>query len=129
MPDRPYQIKSLGDDIIEVTLKPHVDLDVSMTDAIDQELHRIGPDRKFFQLVIASGPYMVEPEMRNSMSQGDTGIKQHAIAWISPDEKANAEQEAIVSTLPIPVPIRFFSDREKGLAWLRKLAAEYRAKG
>ena len=108
--------------MVEVVLKEHLYLDIAITDAIDEELQRLAPDRKVYQLVIAKGPYIVNPEMRNSMSHGDTGIKQLAIAWVSPDEKANQEQEAIVSKLPLPVPIRFFSDREKAIDWLNALA-------
>lgn len=117
-----FTVKRLSEDIVEVTLMDNVDLDISVTDKIDGALHRIAPHRKFYQLVMANGPYVVNPEMRNSMSQGDTGSKLLAIAWISPDKKANEEQEAIVSQLTLPVPIRFFSERETGLSWLQQLA-------
>lgn len=119
-----FKLKLLTDNIVEVVLDDNLYLDVSVTDRIDELLEEMVPKRKIYQLVIASGPYIVNPEMRNSMSQGDTGIKQLAIAWISPDEKSNQEQEAIVSKLPLPVQIRFFSDREKGLVWLKSLASQ-----
>jgi hypothetical protein len=119
-----FSVRLLTHDIVEVILKKHVDLDISITDAIDAELERLAPGRKVRQLVIAPGPYIVNPEMRNSFAKGDTGIKQIAIAWVSPDKRANDEQEAILSKLPTPVPIRFFSDREKGIAWLKSLAGK-----
>jgi hypothetical protein len=124
MAEELFTVRLLAPDIAEVTLKDHVYLDISVTDKIDQALHLLGPDRKFFQLVIASGPYIVNPEMRNSMSQSDTGTKLLGIAWISPDEEANREQESITSKLPLPIPIRFFSDREKGLAWLQSMSSK-----
>jgi hypothetical protein len=124
MSKQPFSVKLLSHNIAEITLDDNVYLDVSVTDRIDEELHKLGPDRKFFQMVIASGPYIVNPEMRNSMSEGDTGTKLLGVAWVSPDEEANREQEAIVSQLSLPVPIRFFSDREKGLAWLQVLASD-----
>jgi hypothetical protein len=124
MSKQPFSVKLLSHNIAEITLDDNVYLDVSVTDRIDEELHKLGPDRKFFQMVIASGPYIVNPEMRNSMSEGDTGTKLLGVAWVSPDEEANREQEAIVSQLSLPVPIRFFSDREKGLAWLQGLASD-----
>jgi hypothetical protein len=121
MSKQPFNIKVLSPNMVEVTLDDNVYLDISVTDMIDQELHKIGPDRKFYQLVIANGPYIVNPEMRNSFSKSDTGNKLLGIAWISPDEDANKEQEEIVSKLTLPAPIRFFSDREKGLKWLKQL--------
>jgi hypothetical protein len=124
MEGQSFQVQFLDDNIVEVVLGGKVYLDVSVTDKIDVELERLAPGRKLYQLVMATGPYVVNPEMRNAMAQGDTGIKQLAIAWVSPDEAANREQEAIVSKLTLPVPIRFFSDRTDGLAWLRSLAGE-----
>ena len=124
MPEPPFTINVLSRNIVEVVLKDKVYLDVSVTDKIDQALHELAPDRKFYQMVIANGPYIVNPEMRNAMSKGDAGIKLLGVAWVSPDEKANREQEAIVSKLTLPVPVRFFCDREDGLAWLMALEAE-----
>jgi hypothetical protein len=121
MAEHLFTLKQLSDNIVEIVLKDRIDLDIAVTDKIDQALHSIDPTRKFYQLVIANGPYMVDPEMRNSMSHGDTGIKQLAIAWVSPDEAANHQQEAIVSKLPLPLPIRFFSDRSEALTWLQGL--------
>jgi hypothetical protein len=123
MPDKLFKINLLSHNIAEVVMEPNVYLDVSVTDMIDQELNRLAPDKKFYQLVIASGPYIVNPEMRNSMSEGGTGIKLLGVAWVSPDEKANREQEQIISTLTLPVPVRFFSDRTAGLNWLKQEAA------
>jgi hypothetical protein len=123
MSEEPFTARLLSENIAEITLKDNVYLDISVTDKIDQALHRLGPNRKFYQMVIANGPYVVNPEMRNSMSQGDTGTKLLGIAWISPDEKANREQEAIVSKLSLPVPIRFFSDREAGFKWLKSISS------
>jgi len=118
-----FAVKLLTPEIVEVVLNKNVYLDISVTDKIDQALHQLAPDRKLYQMVIASGPYIVNPEMRTAMSKGDAGIKLKGIAWVSPDEKANREQEAIVSKLPIPIPLRFFSDREKAFAWLKSLVA------
>jgi len=120
MPGKPFQIKLLATNIAEVILDPNVYLDVSVTDMIDQELNAIAPDHKFYQLVIANGPYIVNPEMRNSMAEGGAGIKLLGVAWVSPDEKANREQEEIVSRLTLPIPIRFFSSRDAGLDWLKQ---------
>ena len=120
MPGKPFQIKLLATNIAEVILEPNVYLDVSVTDMIDQELNAIAPDHKFYQLVIANGPYIVNPEMRNSMAEGGAGIKLLGVAWVSPDEKANREQEEIVSRLTLPIPIRFFSSRDAGLDWLKQ---------
>jgi hypothetical protein len=124
MAEKQFQVKLLEHNIVEVILKDNVYLDISITDSIDQALNRIAPDRKFYQMVIANGPYIVNPEMRNSMAEGDTGNKLLAVAWVSPDIKANLEQESIVSQLTLPIPVRFFSEREKGLAWLKSLASQ-----
>lgn len=121
-PDDPFKVNELSHNMVEIVLNDNVYLDVSVTDRIDAALHRLGPDRKFYQLVIANGPYVVNPEMRNAMSKGNAGIKLLGIAWVSPDEKANQEQERIVSTLTLPIPIRFFSNRDTGLQWLQELA-------
>jgi hypothetical protein len=122
MAEKIYTIKVLDRNIVEVTLKEHVYLDMSITDAIEQDLNVMVPNERVYQLVIAKGPYIVNPEMRNSMSKSET-VKQAAIAWISPDEKSNQEQEAIVSKLPLPLKIRFFSSREDGLGWLQSMAS------
>jgi hypothetical protein len=121
MAEKIYTIRLLDRNIVEVTFAQQVYLDISITDAIEQELHRLVPDEKVYQLVIAKGPYIVNPEMRNSLSKS-TSIKQAAIAWVSPDQKANREQEAIVSKLPMPMKIRFFDTAEDGLGWLQSLA-------
>jgi hypothetical protein len=123
MAEQVFFVNLIADNIAEVVMKEHIYLDVAVTDAIDKELQRLAPNRKVYQVVIAKGPYIVNPEMRNSMSHGDTGIRQLAMAWVSPDEKANREQEAIVSKLPLPVPIRFFSDRQGALDWFKALSA------
>jgi hypothetical protein len=122
MSEELFKVRLLTHDIVEVVLDRNVYLDVSVTDRIDQEIQRLAPDRKVYQIVIANYPYIVNPEMRNAMAKGDTGIKILALAWVSPDEAANREQEEIVSHLPIPLPIRFFSERQKGIDWLMSLA-------
>lgn len=119
-----YDVSMLATDIAEVVFHRHVYLDIAITDRIDEILEGLAPGRKVYQLVIAKGPYIVNPEMRNSFSKGDTGIKQLAIAWVSPDEKANKEQEEVMSKLPTPIPIRFFDTRELGLAWLQSLSGK-----
>lgn len=116
-------MRVLHDNVVEVVLDPMVYLDVSVTDKVDEVLEKLAPGIKVYQLVIASGPYIVNPEMRNAMAQGATGIRQLAIAWVSSDEAANREQESIVSKLTLPVPIRFFSQRQEGLDWLMSLKA------
>jgi len=118
-----FDAKLLTPEIVEVVLKENVYLDISVTDKIDQVLHKLAPDRKLYQMVIANGPYIVNPEMRTAMSKGDAGIKLKGIAWVSPNQKANEEQEAIVSKLQLPIAIRFFSDREIAFTWLKSLAA------
>jgi hypothetical protein len=122
MTEKIYTIELLDHNMVEITLKQQIYLDIAITDAIDEDLQRLAPDKKVYQLVIAKGPYIVNPEMRNSFSKGDTGIKQIAIAWVSPDEKSNQEQEAILSKLPLPVKIRFFGNRQSGLDWLVSLS-------
>ena len=102
MAEEKYTARLLSDDIVEVVLKDHVYLDVSVTDAIDKSIQQLAPNRKLYQIVIASGPYIVNPEMRNAAVAGDSGIKQLAIAWVSPDERANEEQEKIVSKSNTP---------------------------
>src|SRR6476660_4262069 len=92
-----FEARLLTPDIAEIILGKNVYLDISVTDKIDQALHRLAPDRKLYQMVIANGPYIVNPEMRTAMSKGDAGIKLKGIAWVSPDDKSNKEQEAIVS--------------------------------
>jgi hypothetical protein len=118
-----FEARLLTPEIVEVVLGKNVYLDISVTDKIDQALHRLAPDRKLYQMVIANGPYIVNPEMRTAMSKGDAGIKLKGIAWVSPDEKGNQEQESIVSKLPIPIPLRFFSDRNLAFEWLKTLSA------
>ncbi len=118
-----FEARLLTPDIAEIILGKNVYLDISVTDKIDQALHRLAPDRKLYQMVIANGPYIVNPEMRTAMSKGDAGIKLKGIAWVSPDDKSNKEQEAIVSKLPIPMPLRFFSDRNVAFEWLKSLAS------
>lgn len=118
-----FDAKLLSPNLVEITMKEKVYLDISITDSIDQALQELAPDRKLYQLVIALGAYLVDPEMRHAMAHGDSGVKQLAIAWVSPDKEDNQKQEAIVSQLTLPLPIRFFDDRESGLAWLRSLGA------
>jgi hypothetical protein len=117
-----FKAKLLAHNIVEVVLADKVYLDISLTDKIDETLHKLAPDRKLYQLVIASGPYIVNPEMRNATAKGNAGVRLLGVAWVSPDNKANQEQEEIVGKLPIPFPIRFFSDRVKALTWLESMA-------
>jgi hypothetical protein len=119
-----FKVRLLSNNLVEVVMGNNVYLDIAVTDAIEQEIDKLLPGGKYYQLVIANGPYVVNPEMRNSMSEGGAGTKMLGLAWISPDEKANREQEEIVSRLPLPMQIRFFSDREKGLTWLQSIAAQ-----
>lgn len=118
MPDKPFTVRLLDGNIAEVTLKDKVHLDVSVTDELDRELERLAPSTKVYQLVIASATYIVNPEMRHAFAENDTGLRQLAIAWVSPDEKANREQEEVVNKLTLPTPIRFFNDRNLALKWL-----------
>lgn len=124
MADKAFSIRLLDENIAEVTLRDKVYLDVSTTDQVDQELEAMAPGRKLYQLVIATGPYVVNPEMRNAFSHNDTGMRQLAIAWVSPDEGANREQERIISGLTLPIPLRFFTERDPAYNWLRSLSAQ-----
>ena len=112
----------LAPDIIEISFSERVMLDLSISDQIERKIQELAPNRKVYQVVMAHGPYVVDPEMRNAVQHGEAGLKQLAIAWVSPDEKANREQEEILSKLPLPVPIRFFSRQEDALAWFKSLS-------
>ena len=123
MSEKLFEVRMLSQDIAEVVFSKQIYLDVSITDGIDTELETLAPGRKIYQLVDAKGPYIVNPEMRNAAAEGATGVRQIAIAWVSPDEKANREQEAILSKLPLPFKISFFSNRTDALVWLKSLGA------
>lgn len=118
-----FDINLIEKQIVEVIFKDKVFLNTYITDQIEDGIQKLTPNQKVYQLVIAKGPYAVDPEMRNAVVHGEAGVKQMAIAWVSPDKEANRVQEEIVSKLPLPYPIRFFDDRESALVWLRSLAA------
>jgi hypothetical protein len=122
--DELFKVRLLERGIVEVVIDKRLFLDINATERINMEVSKLVPRGKTYQLVLANAPYAVDPEMRHAIVKKETGTNLGAIAWISPDQKANAEQEAIVSKLPMPFPIRFFNDREKGLAWLRSLAGK-----
>ena len=118
-----FDIELIKNNIVEVVFKDKVFLNTFITDQIEEGIQALCPNQKVYQIVIAKGPYAVDPEMRNAVVHGEAGVKQLAIAWVSPDKAANREQEAIVSKLPLPYPIRFFDDRESAMAWVESLLA------
>jgi hypothetical protein len=118
-----FELRLPEPQIAEVILRPGVYLDVALADSVDEALKKLAPDRKFYQLVIISEPYIVNPELRHSFSKGGASTRQLAIAFVNRNEAENVRESEIAATINIPVPLGFFTDRGKALEWLRGLAA------
>jgi hypothetical protein len=119
-----FELQFLTDHIAEVILVNGILIDLAVTDAIDLTLETKFPGKKFFVLCGAKGSYIVDPELRHSMTRVEHSRPVRAVAFYSPDVAMNAAKAEINKHLPIPIPVRFFPRRKEALEWLENLASE-----